>query len=117
MKKTLQGMIEAREGVSHVLEKARAGRDLGEQPARQKADETGGVLGAVLADDLAGLLAERGREKARYRQRRILFGQVPQHAQLAVDGLGSRLEIDDLEDILAVIRGTEMKIAVPLAGQ
>src|ERR1700677_806250 len=114
MKKTLQGAIEACEGVSDILEEPSLRRHFSEQPARQESDETGGVLEAVLANDRTGLLAERTREKTRDRQRGILLGQMLEHAQLAVDRLRSRLEIDDLEHVLAAVRRTQVEVAVAL---
>ena len=54
-------------------------------------------------------------KNARHRQRRILLGQMAQHADLAVDRLGAGLEIDDLQHVFALIGGAQVKVAVALA--
>ena len=117
MKKSLQRPIEARKRVADIFEDRARRRSRGKQPPRQESDQTGGVLDAVHADDVAGILAERARENARNRQRRVLLRQMPQHAHLAIDRLGPRLSIDDLEHVPAAVRGAQVKVAVALAGQ
>ncbi len=116
MEKPLQRAVEARERQPKIVQQGRGRRALRQQLPRQITHQTDRVA-AARGLDAADVRARLGRKHARHRQRRVLLGQVAQHADLAVRRFGAGVEIDDLEDVLALIGGAQMEIAVALPGQ
>ena len=91
MEKPPQRAVEAREHQPKIVQQGRGGRALRQQLPRQITHETDRVA-AARGLDAADVRARLGRKHARHRKRRVLLGQVAQHADLTVRRFGAGVE-------------------------